>query len=185
MSDYSILHLEPEEKLILEIRRHWIVYVGHIVAFFVYALVPVVLYMYSVSRLPEVAKIITGYNFHILFFGYIIFLLLLWIGFFFSWTKFFLDVWYVTDSRIIAIEQKTIFHRVVSNLRFDRVQDITVEVNGLLATFLNYGNIRVQTASESESDFFMATVKDPENLKRVIFAQHNTVAEMSNRKPLI
>lgn len=183
MSSYEILHLDPDENVILEVRRHWIVFLGNIISFCVLTILPIVLCTAAFHYIPSFSTIFSGHNFFIFLFFYMLWVLFLWIGFFLSWTKFFLDVWYVTGSRIIDIEQKRIFYREVSNLRFDRIQDITIEVNGFIATFLNYGNIRVQTASENENDFYMSAVKDPENVKRVIFAQHNIVSNQGEAKP--
>jgi hypothetical protein len=52
---------------------------------------------------------------------------------------------------------------------------VSIEVKGFIATFLDYGDIKVQTASENSQDFFMGSVSKPEEVKRIIFAQHNVV----------
>jgi uncharacterized membrane protein YdbT with pleckstrin-like domain len=175
MTSYDALHLDEGENVILEVRKHWIVFVVNIIGFFVLASVPVIIYGALLNYFTQYGQFFSGIYFSLFLFVYLLWFLFLWIGFFLSWTKFFLDVWYVTGSRIIDIEQQRIFHRDISNLRFDKIQDITIEVNGFLATMLNYGNIRVQTASENEKDFYMQSVKDPDNVKRIIFAQHNIV----------
>ena len=179
MSSYEALHLEPGEEVILEVRKHWIVFVGQIIGFGFLALLPLIIYIFTATYLaadiPQVVTTAFGQYFHVMMFFYILWVLFLWIGFFLSWTKYYLDVWYVTKSRIIDIEQERIFYRSISNIRFDRIQDITVEVKGFLATMLNYGSVRVQTASENEADFFMTAVKHPDDVKRIIFSQHNFV----------
>ncbi len=178
-SKYKSLHLDPGEHVIFEVRKHWIIFVGNIISFFFLAFLPAVVYMALITFVAPVAVFLFAHFSTFLFF-YILWILFLWINFFLIWTKYFLDVWYVTGSRIIDIEQKRIFYRTVSNLRFDKIQDITVEVPGFLATFLNYGNIRVQTASEDSVDFFLATVKDPNHVKEVIFNQHNNVVNKTS-----
>jgi hypothetical protein len=179
MSSYEALHLEPDEEVILEVRKHWIVFIGQIVSFGLLALLPIFAYIfidtYFSQDMPQQVVHAFGQYFHVMLFFYVLWILFLWIGFFLSWTKYYLDVWYVTKSRIIDIEQERIFYRSISNIRFDRIQDITVEVKGFLATMLNYGAVRVQTASENEADFFMTAVKNPDEVKRIIFAQHNFV----------
>ena len=175
---YDALHLDPEEHVIFEIRKHWIVFAGHAVALLFSAFLPfIVLSFYRIFGFAPLHISFSGNISALFLFFYTLWFLFCWINFFLSWTKYFLDVWYVTGKRIIDIEQERIFYRVVSNLRFDKIQDITVEVNGFLATTLNYGNIRVQTASENERDFYMATVRDPDGVKKIIFAQHNMVGD--------
>ena len=183
MASYEALHLDPGETVILEVRRHWIVFVGHVVSFVLLSLFPIIVYLLTVAYVPALALALTSVPFSLYVFLYILWLLLMWIGFFLAWTKFFLDVWYVTGSRIIDIEQRQIFYRNVSNIRFDKIQDITIEVNGLLATFLDYGDVRVQTASENEDDFFMRSVRRPDHVRQVIFAQHNFVGDKYIAKP--
>jgi uncharacterized membrane protein YdbT with pleckstrin-like domain len=106
----------------------------------------------------------------------------LWLSFFINWTKYYLDVWYVTEKRIIAVDQRGIFNRGISNLRFDKIQDVTIDVKGFIATLLNYGNVKVQTAGEDNYEFSMSVVSNPENVRKVIFNQHN---EIGDRRPPI
>ena len=110
-------------------------------------------------------------------FIYSVWLLASWVCFAIQWTNFSLDVWYVTQRRIIDVEQKGIFHREISNLRFDKIQDISIEVTGFIATMLNFGDIHVQTAAEDSSDFFMHNARNPERVRKIIFSQHNVESE--------
>lgn len=171
-----MLYLDPSEHVILEVRKHWFVFVSTAVAHIVGALFPLFGYEIVVQLLP----------FHIPDFGdvsgkglffYSIWLLLFWISFFVQWTKYYLNVWYVTEKRIIDIEQSRLFDRTVSNLRFDKIQDITIEIKGVLSTMLHIGDIKVQTAAEDSGDFFMHNAANPDKVRSFIFSQHNFAAE--------
>ena len=70
----------------------------------------------------------------------------LWLYGFLLWIDYWLDVWIVTDERVINIEQKGLFSRSVSELHFYNVQDVTTSVRGVIPTLLNYGDVEVQTA---------------------------------------
>jgi hypothetical protein len=174
MADYEVLHLDQNEKVILEVRRHWIVFLNEIILFIFAVFSLPVLYFLTEKFLPFFINIIDK-NIKIVLFFYILWILTFWIALFLRWTKYFLDVWYVTETRIVDVEQKRIFHRGISNIRFDKIQDVSIEVKGFIATFLDYGDIKVQTASENSQDFFMGSVSKPEEVKRIIFAQHNVV----------
>jgi hypothetical protein len=174
MTKYEALHLDLNENVILEVRKHWIVFAGHAIGLILSAFLPILLYKVIVIFVPGASNIEFPRNGYALFtFFYSIWLLILWISFFVSWTKYYLDVWYVTEKRIIAIDQRRIFNREVSNIRFDKVQDVTVTVKGFIATLLDFGNVQVQTASEDERDFRMTVVRHPQEVRRVIFDQQN------------
>ena len=57
-------------------------------------------------------------------------------------------MWIITSERIMDIEQTGLFHRQISEFMLDKVQDITVEIPDMVATFLKYGNLVIQTAGE-------------------------------------
>lgn len=174
----DVLHLESDEHVILEVRKHWIVFVGYTISLLFSAALPFIVFVIFKFIFPQIINLnIPGNSTALFIFFYTLWLLFLWISFFVSWTKYYLDVWYVTEKRIIAVEQRTIFNRGISNLRFDKIQDVTIDVKGFVATVLNYGSIKVQTAGEDNYDFSMDTVKDPENVRKVIFNQHNEIGD--------
>jgi len=93
-----------------------------------------------------------------------IFAMSIWIIFFLLWVDYYLDVWIVTNLRIVNIEQKGLFSRTVSELELSRIQDVTTEVLGMIPTFLNYGDVFIQTAAEQER-FLFRQVPDPYGIK--------------------
>ncbi len=175
---YKALHLEPEENVILEVRKHWIVFVGYAITLFVTAIFPPILYVVS-KNIPSFIYLtnIIENKFSLFMFLYSLWLLFLWISFFVHWTTYYLDVWYVTEKRIIAIEQRGLFSREVSNLLFDKIQDVTLDVKGLIPTLLEFSDIRVQTASEDNRDFFMTSVRHPEEVRRIIFSHQKKISD--------
>ena len=101
------------------------------------------------------------------------FLLLLWLYAFLVWIDYYFDVWIITNERVINIEQKGLFVRSVSELKFSRIQDVTSEVRGMLPTILNFGDVKVQTASD-EDFFLFRQVPDPYHVKDVLMEQLRT-----------
>lgn len=173
--------MDSDEHVIMEVRKHWIVFASYAVELVFLAFLPYILFISFNKFAPGLLNFdLPGNSDALSLFFYSLWLLTLWIIFFINWTKYYLDVWYVTEKRIIAVDQRQIFNRGVSNLRFDKIQDVTVDVRGFIATLLHFGNIKVQTASEDNYDFFMSAVRNPENVRKVIFSQHN---EISDRGP--
>ena len=91
-------------------------------------------------------------------------LLFLWIYAFFIWIDYYFDVWVITDERVLNIEQRGLFTRVISEVHLGRVQDVTTRVEGFVPTLLNYGDIFIQTAGE-EKHFHFRNVGDPDQHK--------------------
>ena len=83
------------------------------------------------------------------------------------WTDIYLDVWTITNYRIINREQNGLFNRVVSKLELSKVQDVTVEQKGMVTTFLNYGDVFIQTAGEKER-FVFEQVGSPFQIAKTI-----------------
>ncbi len=175
---YEALHLDTDEHVILEVRKHWIVFLGQAIGLLFSSFLPFIILTAIDIFVPQMPTIAVPGNPSALFlFLYSLWLLANWISFFVNWTKYYLDVWYVTEKRIIIIDQKKIFDREVSNIRFDKVQDVTVVVNGFLPTLLGFGNVKVQTASEDSTEFSMTTVRHPQQVRKVIFGHHNQVGD--------
>jgi uncharacterized membrane protein YdbT with pleckstrin-like domain len=95
------------------------------------------------------------------------FLLFIWLYSFLVWIDYYFDVWIITSERIVNIEQKGLFNREVSELRFARIQDVTSVVDGFIPTILNFGDVYVQTAAE-ESRFVFRQIADPYTVKDVV-----------------
>ncbi len=182
---YENLHLDSQETVILEVRKHWIVFVGIAAGLFSATILPLVVFVLLKIFAPTLMVFsLPGNDAAFYTFLYTLWLLFMWVLFFIDWTKYYLDVWYVTEKRIIAVDQKNIFHREVSNLRFDKIQDITIGVRGFIPTMLDFGDVRVQTASEDNLEFVLSTVKRPENVRKVIFERQNRINEgVSNAQP--
>jgi uncharacterized membrane protein YdbT with pleckstrin-like domain len=84
------------------------------------------------------------------------------------WTDYYLNVWCVTNKRIVNVHQIGLFRRKIGSFRLERMQDVNVEINGVLATLLDYGTIHVQTASADMEEFKASFLPRPQEIKSVI-----------------
>jgi uncharacterized membrane protein YdbT with pleckstrin-like domain len=121
------------------------------------------------------------YGMQIVSFLFILWCLFLWVLFFFYWTDYYLDVWIITNKRIFDIDQQGIFRREVSVTNLERVQDVTVSVNGIFATFLKFGDIHVQTAG-SQMDFSIKNASNPMIIKETIMRAHENLVNLRNHQ---
>ncbi len=153
------------EKTELFLRRHWI------------ELVVLALYGILLVGVPILILILTRWigitPFDHIFWGPVMMSLLSIYAVFVSiilitqYTDYYLDTWIVTTERIINIEQKGLFSRVISELHLNEVQDVTAETHGFFATFLTFGDVFIQTAATRER-FNFKNIDNPEKVKRQI-----------------
>jgi uncharacterized membrane protein YdbT with pleckstrin-like domain len=165
----TLIKIKEGERLVREVRRHWIVMLGPVLGSFFLVFLPLVttfvLYFFSFNILDFVS--LNGSVFALSVVIYSLWFLFVFIFLTVQWTEYYLDVWYITDSRLVDVEQISLFSRKTKTLSLKRVQDITVEVNGFLATALNYGDIHVQTAGASRK-IILYHSKNPYEVKKII-----------------
>lgn len=167
------LIFEPGEEIVLTRNRHWFVFVGASLPFLLFVFVP----MLVVAILGGIFKADTygGGSSPTLFFA-ALWYLALWIFFFVKWTDYYLDVFILTNKRVIYVSQKGLFSRRISSSRLTRVQDVSAEVTGVMETFLNYGSVHIQTAGE-EQEFVVRGLPDPNAIKNRILMQYDAAME--------
>ena len=169
--------LQEGEEVVKIVRRHWWVVLSESLFVSVLAVVPIFFYEVASIFLARFNYVVENQAALFLFF-YFLWLLILWMVFFLVWTNYYLDIWVITNRRMIDIEQKGLFHREISTLRLDRIQDVTVEVKGILGTFFKFGNIIVQTAGEHKA-FIIRDASHPEGVKETIMNEYNRALDKS------
>jgi len=165
------IELEPNEQIIKVVRKHWFIILTELLGTLVLILVPILIILALVLA-PGVATSsidlnLSGY-YPLIAFGTIFWTLLVVLLAFTIWTNYFLDLWVITDRRIVTIDQIGFFNRKVSSFRLERLQDIKVTISGIIPTFLNFGTLKAQTASAAESNFISAGLPDPRELQSMI-----------------
>jgi len=107
------------------------------------------------------------------------FFLFAWLFLFQNFMDYYLDVWIVTNKRILNIEQTGLFARTVSELRLYRVQDVTSTVKGVVETLFDYGDVEIQTAGE-KTRFVFEQIPHPTRISKSILE----LAEIERREQL-
>jgi uncharacterized membrane protein YdbT with pleckstrin-like domain len=158
------VRLRSEEKIIAEVRNHWLIFLIESLVAMVATIGPAtIVYLYII-----LAKISFSLSlFYLLVFIYLFWLVFVWTYFFLAWTDYYLDTWIITDKKITIIKQDGLFHRKVSSFHLDRIQDITIDIQGFIATTLRFGRLHIQTAVDSR-DFFLDFAVNPEEIKNLI-----------------
>ena len=141
-----MIHLSPSEKILLILHKHWIAVVSKFIAGLILAFVPILLVpgIFAANLIPMPAEAAP-----IILFFLIIYLMVIALLLFIFWIDYYLDMWIVTNERIIDINQKGLFQREITEFRLDKIQNITVKIPDVVATFLKYGDLIIETAGES------------------------------------
>lgn len=165
----KLISLEPGETVLMEVRRHMIVFYARIlilVAFFFVPLFISPLIVLGVNKIAQndIGAIVFGFLFTL-------WLAVIWMTFFYQWTDYYLDVWVITNKRIFDIDQKGFFNREISACRIEQLQDVSITVDGIMATFFKYGTVHIHTAGESH-DFVIRDAADPMDVKNIILQAH-------------
>lgn len=151
-----MISLTEGEHVLMTIRRHWFALARHAVFLVLLFLIPLI-FVSTTNMLG--AGYVEGAWTPLVNFVLCLYLLALLMYGFVLWTDYYLDVWIITNERLIDIQQRGLFDRTISELGMNNVQDVTIEVRGIIATFLKFGNLTVQTASQSTF-----TINDAPNL---------------------
>lgn len=167
---FEKIQLEKDEQILLMVRRHWFILFSRVLGTVVVMFLPLIAF-YAASFVPVAAVMVdtafTHYSNQILF-VVSLWMLISWMSLAYVWTDHYLDLWVVTDRRIISIDQKSLFVRSVGSFRLERLQDMNIEIPGLLATIFDYGHIQAQTASGSEDEFSVHNLPKPREIKAII-----------------
>ena len=166
------IQLDADEHILLQVRKHWFVLCTQIICVVLVAFLPLFFIM-TISRVDGVASHIPV-NMSFLVTLYTGWLILQWMALFSVWTNYYLDVWIITNRRLIAVDQHGFFSRTMASFSLNRMQDISVSVNGILATFLDYGTLEVQTASEEEK-FRVTGIPSPADIKSTIISASDSL----------
>ena len=166
---FDKIQLEEDEKLLKVVRKHWFIPFVELFGVAIMALVPIGLTIgISIAHGQEwIDWSWTDYAALTLFASALWWVICSMMAAM-IWTHYYLDLWVITDRRLIVIEQLGFFNRKTSNFRLERLQDVKVRVSGIIATLLNFGTVRAQTASAADSSFKMTGLPDPRGLQATV-----------------
>ncbi|MEN9560940.1 MAG: hypothetical protein RIQ56_213 [Candidatus Parcubacteria bacterium] len=159
------LGLRPGEHILLQFRKHWILFLGESAGTVLSIFIPFIIYalLAFIDGVPD-----TVFSNAVILFVTSLWLIIVWCAFIVLWTQFYLDIWIVTDKRIIKVNQIDLFNRHISTWEISNVQEITTQVEGFLQTFLKYGTVQIQTAGPSDEHANAVGIPHPDRVRAAI-----------------
>lgn len=158
-------HQRENEHIVLFLRRHWMIAAAYVARLIIFGCMPIVVggLLYSLGWSLEMKSV-----WYVLAIeGISLYYICIWVFYFHEFVDYYLDVWIVTDQRIISIEQIGLFNYSTSEQSILKVQDVTAEIKGKRQTFLDYGHVHIQSAGEAER-FVFEQVPHPREVARII-----------------
>lgn len=130
---------DPDERIVLFVRRHQITNIGWIVTALVLGVLPLFLgFVPVIDFFPERFQLMSVIAWYVLIMGYVLENYLSW----------FFNVNIFTDERIIDIDFYSLIYKKISVAQIDRVEDVTSSVGGFFGSVLDYGTVDIQTAAQ-------------------------------------
>ncbi len=153
-----------DETIHLVVREHWVFLLFRLlVVVFLFVLL-LAFQTYGPSVIPGLfigtaAKVVTLLG--------QVYTLALVMTVFLIWVFYYLNIQVITNLRVVDIDQHGLFSRRISELHIDKIEDVTSESNGPVATVFQYGNVYVQTAGTIDR-FEFDRVPAPEQIEKII-----------------
>lgn len=151
------------EKIEFLLHRHPITFIPIAFIFLILMAVPFAIYFLISHLFPTLLTNTIYYTIAIL--SASIYYLSIYLFLYGYFVDFYLDIWIITNDRIVDIEQHGLFSRTIAELDLYRLQDVTVNVSGLFHTFFNFGDVVVKTAS-SNSHIVFYDIPNPNEVRR-------------------
>lgn len=176
-----MIELIDGEKILLIKRKHWLIITLEGFGLLLLTATPFVVAL-TFFILSETARdILESYLPFVIFYG-TIWVQFLLIVFFISWTNYYLDALIITSKRIIDVEQIGLFARDIAETRLENVQDIKIEVLGILASLLKMGDIHIQTAAQNK-EIFIKNMPNPNEIREEISKHQNEAIKKREINP--
>lgn len=173
--EFSFPGRQHDEHVVIVLHRHWFIFVKNVLMLLLLAVIPVAA-GYLWIQATNVQLLAGSFGHTAVVMSLTLYYLFLWILIYGFWLDFYLDVFVITNKRIVDIEQAGLFGRTVAEERLYRIQDVTSDTQGILATTLQYGNVYVQTAGKTER-FIFEHVAHPEHVARTILELTDKIAD--------
>jgi len=100
--------------------------------------------------------------------GAALFLALLVTGIFYGSREFFIwynNVFIITNERVVDTDQKGFFHKTVSEIGYDKINDISYSVHGFVQTIFKLGTIKIQATGAT---LILRNLKQPGQINQLL-----------------
>ena len=169
--------LHSGEHILLSLRKHPLILIGKLIPFIILDYLPYLLptlgsYLDTFNTNPDLSYYLL-FSFGNPWVDFVvgIYWLFVWMGAFSVFTNFYLDRWFVTNERIIDVDQKDFWRREVSSIFLDRVQNVETDVSGFFHTLFGFGTVTVESAGAEIGKVRMPGLPRPTHVRDTILQE--------------
>ncbi len=149
---------DREEKIVLLLRRHPITLIPWGLLIILMIMVPYFISkVFVLTLLPANFLLISLLTWYLLTFAFAFERFLTW----------FFNVGILTDERVVDINFPSLLYRDISEVKTDKVQQVSTKTGGYIRSLFNFGDVLIQSAGEIPEIYFDA-VPNPEQVSRII-----------------
>ncbi len=162
----KLIQLQPDEEILEIVREDLVPHAPKIALFILWLLAPFFL-LYPLLQLGWL--------------GLVVFSLFLVSAGWFSWHTFHRwshTMFVITDQRIVDVDQRRFFQRVVTEIPLGRIDQVSYEIRGILPTVFRLGVVIVTTAGQA-ADLEFRRVRQPARVSALINELRRVMAEES------
>lgn len=129
-----------DEEIYLAVRPHWVNNLSWILISIVMLFVPFFLKFFTfLNFFPS------QYQFSAIIFWY----LLTFVYAFEHFLSWYFNLFLITNKRVVDIDFNNLLNKHFAEADLSKIQDVSFSIKGVLATFFNFGDVLIQTASET------------------------------------
>ena len=150
----KLKNMRPWEKTLMVVKRHWII----LIMLFLYFKWWLILTWINYFFMPGITAHILAVVFWM---AYSIFLYV-------QWLDHELDMYVITNNRIIGVEQLSFLNRKVSECNLWQVQEVWSHTKWFFANMLNYWTVVIQTAWNATNFQMTFSPKPLENSRQIL-----------------
>ena len=159
----NFIHQKLYERIVYQIRKHLIILMPALFGWLVLLAIPLLVRWLVNQMFPDFLNDSSLYPLMILFIS--TYYLSVGLFLFTYFIDFYLDLLVITNDRLINIKQRGLFSCKISEVDLYQIEDITSEVDGIFASFFNYGTLTIQT-SGAMGHFVMENIPNPHALRQ-------------------
>ncbi len=156
--------LVQNEQILRVYRKHWFRFFTDVLIIVALIFIPLTLSLLPSDQMQWFKSITPFLN--ALYSSWLVFLLF---GFLIMATNYFLDIWVLTNKRLVDVDQRGLFKRDISEIRLEKIEDINIKIFGIIDTFLGIGTVEIESAG-AVKEFSLKNIAHPEQARAEISA---------------
>src|SRR3989338_1049349 len=166
------------ERVYLVVREHWVYFALKVFIWFCFFGLYVGVRVWGQTIIPGLFDGTFG---QIIALVLDLYLLVLVLTIFILWVLYYLNIQVITAIRIVDVDQVGLFSHTASELNIEKIEDVTSEVNGIIGTVFNYGNVYIQTAGATEH-FEFTNVHNPALIQKMVHDLYEKIRTQSSQE---